>query len=295
VAVSASALQGAPLRSWLFLEGAQEATLDAAPGGPGDVLIQELEDFTPPARRPEARALAPGVLRRWRAAGRVAAVRVNRLEEDGLADLEAVMPGAPAVVLLPKTESAGQVQALDAVITALEGTLGLAPGSTALVPNVETARGLLATYAIACASPRVLGCLVASEDMASDLGAERQRDARELDYVRQRFHVECTAAGVLAIDCPYTWSDAAGCEAETLAARRLGYRAKSTVIPAHAGIIDRVLTPSPEALERARRGVRAFEAARARGDARVEVDGNLVEVPTYLNARRLLARARRES
>jgi citrate lyase subunit beta / citryl-CoA lyase len=36
--------------------------------------------------------------------------------------------------------------------------------------------------------------------------------------------------------------------------------------------------------------VAAFEAARARGEARVELVGSLVEVPTYSNAKRLLAR-----
>jgi len=41
---------------------------------------------------------------------------------------------------------------------------------------------------------------------------------------------------------------------------------------------------------RARHLVAAFEAARAVGHARVEVDGALVEVPTYNNAKRLLAR-----
>jgi citrate lyase subunit beta/citryl-CoA lyase len=37
--------------------------------------------------------------------------------------------------------------------------------------------------------------------------------------------------------------------------------------------------------------VDAFEAARARGEERALVDGLWVEVPTYLNARRLLAQA----
>jgi citrate lyase subunit beta/citryl-CoA lyase len=37
--------------------------------------------------------------------------------------------------------------------------------------------------------------------------------------------------------------------------------------------------------------VDAFEAAQATGLGRVEVDGSLVEVPIYLNARRLLERA----
>ena len=44
-------------RSWLFLEGANEQVLHAAPESGADVLIHELEDFTPPALRPKARAL----------------------------------------------------------------------------------------------------------------------------------------------------------------------------------------------------------------------------------------------
>ena len=42
------------------------------------------------------------------------------------------------------------------------------------------------------------------------------------------------AAGVEAIDCPYTFSDVRGAAAEARQAKRLGYRAKSLVTPAHA-------------------------------------------------------------
>jgi len=38
-------------RCWLFLPGAERAQLLAAPKTGADVLIQELEDFTPPERR----------------------------------------------------------------------------------------------------------------------------------------------------------------------------------------------------------------------------------------------------
>jgi citrate lyase beta subunit len=43
-------------------------------------------------------------------------------------------------------------------------------------------------------------------------------------------------------------------------------------------------------LDRARAIVAAFEAVRAAGEARVELDGSLIEVPTYHTAKRLLAR-----
>lgn len=278
-------------RSWYFVEGANDEALAAALDSGADVLIQELEDFTPPARRPHARAISPEVIGGWKAAGVVAAVRVNPLEDGGLDDLQAVMRGAPDVILLPKANDADQIRALDAAVTDLERSNGIAAASTELVPNVELARGLLNTFSICRASPRVSACLVASEDMASDLGAERSPGGGELDYVRARFHLECVAAGVMSIDRPYTWTDSPGVEAECLAARRLGYRAKSAVHAGHAAIINRLLTPSAAEVARARRLVEAFEAAQLAGQARVEVDGSLVEVPSYLNARRLLERA----
>lgn len=289
-----TARQGKPVqawRSWLFLEGANDEALGSAPESGADVLIQELEDFTPAARRSHARAISPPIIGRWKAAGVVAAVRVNPLEDDGRDDLEAVMGGAPDVILLPKANHAEQVRVLDAAVTDLEQRNGIVVGSTRLVPNVELAHGLLNTFSICRASPRVVACLVASEDMAADLGAQRSADGGELDYVRARFHLECVAAGVMSIDRPYTWTDSAGVEADSLAARRLGYRAKSAVHAEHAAIINRVLTPSAAEIAAAMRVVEAFESAQVAGQARVEVNGSLVEVPNYLNARRLLARA----
>ena len=277
-------------RSWYFVEGGDDEALAAAARSGADVLIQELEDFTPPLRRPHARAVSPETMAAWKAAGAVAAVRVNPLEDCGLEDLQAVMSGAPDVILLPKVDDADQIRALDAVLERLERDNGIPPGSTELVPNVELARGLMSTFSICRASRRIGACLVAAEDMAADLGAERSPAGSELDYVRARFHLECVAAGVMSIDRPYTWLDAAGVEAECQAARRLGYRAKSAVHAGHAAIINRVLTPSEAQLAAARRLVEAFESARAGGQARIELDGSLVEVPAYLNALRLLER-----
>src|ERR1700752_3829242 len=88
-------------RSWLFLEGANEAVLRGAAASGADVLIQELEDFTPPALRPRARALAGDLHPGWRETGAAVAVRVNPLEQDGMDDLAPVMRGRPDIVALP--------------------------------------------------------------------------------------------------------------------------------------------------------------------------------------------------
>ena len=277
-------------RSWLFLEGANEPVLRNAAASGADVLIQELEDFTPPALRPLSRALAPELYGAWRAAGAVAAVRINPLELDGMDDLAAVMRGRPDIVALPKVAEPAQIVELDEAVARFEREYHIPEGVTALLPNIEFARGIVQLGAIAAASRRVSACLLAAEDLAADLGAERAPDGVELAYCRQRFIVECVAAGVVAVDCPYTWTDAEGVRRDTLWARRLGYGARSLVDPAHATIVNRLLTPDADEMRRASEIVTAFEAARAKGQARVEIDGSLVEVPTYTNAKRLLAR-----
>jgi citrate lyase subunit beta/citryl-CoA lyase len=270
-----------PRRTWLFVPGADPAAHAAAARSGADVIIQELEDFTPPELRPKARQLAAGLYDQWRKAGAIAAVRVNPLESCGREDLAAVMKGRPDIVLMPKVVVPEQVRAL-------EQATG---GAVDLVPNVETAAGLLNACAIGKASKRVIAMLVASEDMVADLGAERSRSGEELAYVRERFLVECRAAGVEAIDCPYTFSDLKGAIDEAKRAKRLGYRMKSLVAPGHAKALNAVFSVSARELTAAQKIVKAFEKARAGGKERAVVGGRLVEVPVYTAAKRLLARA----
>lgn len=279
-------------RSWLFLPGANKQALLAGPASEADVLMQELEDFTTPENRPLARQLAPDVLASWRGAGVLSAARINPLDgADGPADLEAVMRGRPDIVAMPKVDHPEQITALADAIERYELQLDIVVGSTEILPNIESAKGVVNTFAIATANSRVTACLLASEDLATDLGAEREPDALELQYCRQRFLVECRAAGVEAVDYPFTWS--AGkeiLEKETVHARRLGYRSKSAVHPAHARIINQVLTPTAQAVASARRLIEAFDGARHRGLDRIELDGSLLELPTVTNAMRLVKR-----
>jgi citrate lyase subunit beta/citryl-CoA lyase len=280
-------------RTWLFGPGADAATHEAMLASPADALIADLEDFTPPQRRPQARAGIAALLERWRESGKVAVVRVNALEGEGLEDLAAAMPGRPHVVAYPMAAHADQMRALHEAITGWEHRLGLAPGATEILPVCETALGVADVRSIVAGSARIRCALLGAEDLAADLCAERQPDATELDHARRRFLLECRAARVEPVDAPYTFTDAEGAQREALYSRRLGYRSKSLVRPDHAAPINAALTPSEEEVRRARALVAAFESARARGEDRALVDGLWVEVPTYRNAQRTLERARR--
>ena len=56
-----------------------------------------------------------------------------------------------------------------------------------LLPCIETAEGLVNTYAILKESPQLIGCLVASEDMTTSLQAPRDPAGTAIRYARERF------------------------------------------------------------------------------------------------------------
>jgi citrate lyase subunit beta/citryl-CoA lyase len=283
------------VRTWLFGSAAGATTHEAMLVSGADALIADLEDFTPPARRDEARRGLGALLARWRAAGRITGVRINALDGEGPHDLAAAMPARPDVVLYPMAAAAGEMHALHAAMTHWETALRVTIGATALVPVCETARGVVDVRAIAAGSTRIGAALLGAEDLAADLCAERHPDAVELDHARRRFLLECRAAGIEPIDAPYTFTDVDGAVGEARYARRLGYRCKAVVRPDHATVVNAALTPDATEVRRAEAMIAAFEAARARGEDRALVEGLWVEVPTYRNARRILDRARRLS
>lgn len=280
-------------RSLLFVAGADAVAHAQALQSRPDVLAQDLEDFTPQQLKEAARQLAVDLFARARADGIIPAVRVNPLSDLGMADLAAVVPAGPTLILLPKAESGRQIAALAQEIDCLEAAHGLPLGEIEIVPTAETALGVVSLKEMAQASPRVRSCVLGAEDLAADLVAERSPQGDELAYARSRFLLECRALGIEPIDAPYTFSDADGCEREARRSRQLGYRSKSTVTAAHVAVLHRVFTPSAEETKAAERIVAAFEAARAKGQDRPLVDGLWIEPPAYRNAQRLLERVRR--
>ena len=177
-------------------------------------------------------------------------MRVNPLETCGREDLAAVLAARPDVVMMSKVATPEQVHAL-------EHATG---GSVDLVPNIETAAGLVRTFDIVRASPRVTAALVASEDMVADLGTARSREGAELAYVRARFLVECRAAGSRRSTAVHVQRPAARPRRALREAAGLSREEPGRA----AAAINRVFTPQP-ARSRAQRIVAAFEKARAAG------------------------------
>ena len=282
-------------RSWLFVPADDAAKLAKAAGSGADALILDLEDSVAPARKAEARALAARFLAERSADGPQAWVRLNPLA-GGLVDddLAAVAPGAPDGVVLPKPDSAGDVRALAAKLDRLEAQYGLDAGSIHILPiTTETPRSLFELHSYASLEPgRLIGLTWGAEDLPGAVGAETNRapDGGFTDLCRLARSL-CLAgaatAGVPAFETVYpAFRDLEGLQAYAERGRREGFAGMLAIHPAQVGPINRVFTPSAEAVERARRIVELFESNPGAGV--LSLEGQMLDAPHLKQALRLL-------
>ena len=288
------------MRSLLFVPADSPRKLAKAATGEADALIIDLEDSIAPSAKDAARRSAADFLKEWRATPRRQRlfVRINALDT-GLADadLDAVMPGRPDGVMLPKSQSGVDVQHLGAKLAVREAENDLPDGSTRILPIVtETAQAMFGLGTYAGASRRTCALTWGAEDLSAALGAETNRSAdgayrSPYMLARSLTIYAAAAAGVDAIDTIFgNFRDSAALRAECEAARRDGFAGKMAIHPDQVAIINEVFSPTPEAIEAARAIVDAF--AQNPGAGVVGVDGVMYDRPHLRRAERVLGRVR---
>jgi len=279
-----------PLRSLLFVPGNKARMLEKARALPADAVILDMEDAVPPGEKGSARAMVRQALEK-EAYGAQTIVRVNAWAT-GLteADLKETLVAGVAAVCLPKAETPGEVERLASLLATLEQERGLPVGGVGLILMVETALGVLNAYQMARASRRVRALCFGGEDLAWDLGAIRTKEGLELVHARAQLVLAARSAGVLAIDTVYTdLKDEAGLLAEARLARQLGYSGKLVIHPAQIEPVQRAFSPGEQEVAHARRILEAFEAAEARGEGVIALDGKMIDAPVVARAREVLA------
>jgi citrate lyase subunit beta/citryl-CoA lyase len=284
------------MRSWLFVPGDSESKLAKAPDLGADVLIADLEDAVAPQAKLYARQTAASWLEEGRGSGQ-RWVRINALDTPyWREDLAAVMPAAPAGIMLPKAAGPEQLQTLAAELYELEGRHGLPSGTTKLLPLVsETPAAALGIPAYAAAQlPRLAGLTWGAEDLSAALGASRKRsaDGRWTDtfrMVRSLVLLAAHARGVAAIDTLHAdFRDLDGLARVADESRADGFTGMLAIHPAQVAVINRAFTPTEAEIAEARAIVAAFAASPDAGV--LQMEGRMVDQPHLEQARRLLAR-----
>ena len=283
-------------RSHLYVPGDKPEVLAKALGRGADALIVDLEDAVAPASKDAART----VVANWLAGLPAAAenpvqvwIRINS-GDMGHTDVRAVLSPAVTGVVAAKTESAEELVALHAVLTAMEDKLELPAGSIGVVPLLESANAVLNALSIAKA-PRVQRLQVGEADLRADIGVELGADGRELLYVRSQVVLISAAAG---IDPPVgpvdtNFRDTEALAESTRAVKRMGYVGRACIHPAQAAIVNEVFTPTADEVAAAKDLIARFDAAMAAGDGVcLDAQGRMVDEAVVRQARRTLSLAR---
>lgn len=244
-----------------------------------DICQVDLEDSVPPARKEEARRKATAFFTMAYPPTRCS-VRINSVTEAaGLRDLLALReyPVTPTIVVVPKVESARDLEIVEAVLG------GVCP-ELELLAVVETPRGLERLREILAFSGRLRAVIFGSADYAAALGIGLAWEP--LVYARSLLANAARAANIDAIDSPmFNLTDLALLRREAECARALGYSGKIALHPRQIPVINDVFSPGAAELEHAQRIVTAAEHS---GEGITTLGGSMMGRPFYDASRRLL-------
>ena len=280
-------------RSMLFLPGNTPNMLINGNCLGSDAIIFDLEDAVSPAEKDAARILVRNTLRYMDLRGCETIVRINSIDTPyWQKDLDTVLPQQPNLILLPKTNSAADVLAADAYMTALEEKLGLAANTVGLMPLIETALGVENAFAIATASKRVQALFLGAEDLTADLQCKRTKESREIEYARTRLVVAARAAGVAVYDTPFTdVNDDEGIWVDARVAKALGFNGKASISPRHVDVINQVFSPTQKEIDYAYEVMDAITLAKEQGRGVIALHGKMIDAPIVARAQQTIAAA----
>ena len=277
-------------RSLLFIPGNHPGMLQNGGVFGADSVILDLEDAVAPTEKDAARRLVGMALRNADYGNSEKVVRINPLDCDGAVDIAAIVPCAPDAILLPKVQNATELREAAALIAAAE-IAGQKP--VKIIALIETPRGLANALEIAEADPRVVALAFGAEDYTAGLGAVRSKEGGEILTARALLINAAAAAGIEAIDTPFTdANDDAGLAEDAGLARRIGFKGKLAINPRQVDVIHEAFNPSEKEIDWAERVVFAIEQAKAQGSGVIAVDGKMVDAPIVNRAKRTLEMAR---
>ena len=270
-------------RSRLYLPGNEpKFHVNAGLHGPDGVIL-DLEDSVAPAEKDAARLVVRNALCAVDFRGAERMVRINQGER-GLADLDWVVPHGCQLVLIPKAESPGDVQAVAARIAELRAAHGVSH-EIVLMPIIESALGAWRAYEVATASPEVVALAIGLEDYTADIGAQRTDEGRESFWARAQVLNGARAAGIQPIDTVFSdVADMAGLRASCLEAKSLGFVGKGCIHPRQIAVVHEAFAPDPDEIAKATRIVAAFEDAEREGLGVVSLGSKMIDAPVVKRA-----------
>ncbi|NUP49585.1 MAG: CoA ester lyase [Catenulispora sp.] len=257
--MSESARPQRPRRSCLAVPGSNPRFLEKAQGLPADQVFLDLEDACAPLAKPEARHTIVKFLNEGDWTGKARVVRVNDwTTEWTYRDVVTVVEGAGQnldCIMLPKVQNAGQVQALDLLLTQIEKTMGFEVGRIGIEAQIENAAGLVNVDEIAAASPRLETIIFGPADFMASINMKSLvvgamipgYPADPYHYILMRILMAARMHDLQAIDGPFLQvRDVDAFREVATRSAALGFDGKWVLHPGQVEAANEIYSPSQE-------------------------------------------------
>ncbi len=301
-----------PNRCQLFGPASNTKLFAKMAASAADVINIDLEDSVAPTDKDMARANAIEAINTIDWGTKTLSVRINGLDTPywyrDVVDLLEQAGERLDQIMIPKVGCAGDIYAVDALVSAIEAAKGRAKRIDFEV-IIESAAGIAHVEEIAAASPRMVAMSLGAADFAASMGMQTTgiggtqenyymlRDGEKhwsdpWHWAQAAIVAACRTHGVLPVDGPFgDFSDDDGYRAQALRSATLGMVGKWAIHPKQIALANEVFTPSDEAVTEAREILAAMEEAKAKGEGATVYKGRLVDIASIKQAEVIVRQA----
>lgn len=294
-----------PNRCQLFGPGSNSKLFEKMAASEADVINLDLEDSVSPSDKETARANVIEAINAVDWGKKTLSVRINGLDTPyWYRDVVDVLEQAGDrldQIMIPKVGCAGDIYAVDALVTAVEAAKGRTkPIDFEVI--IESAAGIAHVEEIAAASPRLVAMSLGAADFAASMGMQttgiggtqenyymlhegQKHWSDPWHWAQAAIVAACRTHGLLPVDGPFgDFSDDDGYIAQALRSATLGMVGKWAIHPKQIALANTVFTPSEKAVAEAREILAAMDEAKRTGAGATVYKGRLVDIASIKQA-----------
>ena len=305
-----------PNRCQLFGPGSRPEIFAKMAASAADVINLDLEDSVAPADKDAARANIISAVSDVDWGNKTLSVRINGLDTPfwyrDVVDLLEQAGDRLDQIMIPKVGNAGDLYAVDALVTAIETAKGRRKKIDFEI-IIETAAGLANINEIATATPRLKAMSLGAADYAASMGMQttgiggtqsgyymlENGGGDRASHYADPWHMAtvaivaaCRTNGILPVDGPFgDFSDDDGFRAQARRSATLGMVGKWAIHPKQIALANDVFTPSAEQVTEAREILAAMADAEKSGQGAAVYKGRLVDLASIRQAEVIVRQA----
>ncbi len=275
-------------RSLIFVPGNNLRFIEKAKKIQADIVCFDLEDSVPDNEKISARKLIKNALKSRSEYSSSIFVRTNSpLSGKIPSDLKEIIQKGIDGIVVPKVDNIIELKKIQKILSSLEKSKKLKP--IQIIPSIESAEGVVNSYAIASFGKRVTAIVFGIFDLLNDLGVEYTKNSPGGKYSRYKIPVDAAAAGISAIDGIWQdLNDPKGLQDDCNFGKSLGYAGKSVIHPDQITVVHKSFYPNKAEILWAEKVCKVYLESTKKGKGATTVDGKMIDEVHYKQAKTLL-------